>query len=188
MANLKPVGIVVTLAGALSLGGCLVSDEPVLDESAGRATPIEAGVYIGCEAGEDETDCDKLIVSYDETGQYSFAAEDDDETTTSRFRRIARGAYAMQTREEEDNSYAYYYARRDGAALRLIFMQCPSLPNELRARLIERGDLSTDDEDFETCAVNTLRGLTEAAKAYHRGDAVDDEAAEMTLSPSPEVE
>ncbi len=179
------------MAGAMALVGCLVSENPVLDASNGRATPLEKGAYRACEASDgevDESDCTTLTVSYDASGLYQLWDREADETIWWRFRRIARGAYAMQSRESEDDGYAYYYARQDGDSLRLAFMQCASLPEGLRARLIERGDLSSEDEDFETCAVHTLRGLTKAAKAYHREKALDEEPMEMALAPAPAAE
>ena len=62
-------------------------------------------------------------------------------------------------------------------------MLCQDLPEGLRARLIDKGDLSTEDEDFETCTVNTVKGLVEAARAYRRGDTTGDKNAKIVLKP-----
>ena len=85
--------------------------------------------------------------------------------------------------EDEDDGYAYYYARVRKESTRLTFMQCSSLPESLRTKLTKRGDLTADDEEFETCNVNTVRGLRKAARAYHRGKAVDEEALTMEMTP-----
>lgn len=165
---------------ACLFGGCLVSEEPVLDAKSGAASPLPDGVYAACNTEDDAGDCTVFAVSRGEDGAYTLKAEDE-EPATLRFRRIARKAYAVQS--AEDDGYAYYYGAGDGNEFSLLLMECPDLPEKFRARLIAKGDLSTGDEDFETCRVNTLKGLVEAAKAYRRGKTTGDETAKIVLKP-----
>jgi len=179
---------ILIAAGSAALTGCLVSEEPVLDATNGAATPLDAGVYESCSlenGASEDMECAMLDVSVDEMGLYQLIDEEAEETMEWRFHRVGRRAYAVQVGEGEDEGYAYYYARLRGERMQLTFMQCQSLPGSLRARLIKRGDLAADDDEFETCTVNTLRGLRKAAKAYHRGKAKDEEAMVMELTPAP---
>ncbi|MFC2951608.1 hypothetical protein ACFOOP_06690 [Marinicaulis aureus] len=179
------------LAAMLTLGGCLVSDVPVLDARTGKARPFSDGDYLACplkdgeiEAGDE---CDRLTARKLKDGGYSFInPEEDDDPAFLRFRRIGRGGYAVQSSESDDFVY-YYGAKRDGGML-LVLMNCPDLPAELRARLIASGDLEPDDEKFSVCKVKTLRGLTEAAKAYHRGDVAEIVDAAILIAPAPPLE
>ncbi len=169
-------------AGAILLSGCLVSEEPILDEASGAATPIKPGAYIMCPLDEtpDDDDCENFVVSHDASGLYRFEKEDE-KPSLFRFRKIARRGFAVQSAEDDDDGYMYYYGRRVGKNFRLTMMMCQQLPTGLRDSLIAGGDLSSDDDDFEVCAVNTLNGLTAAAKAYHRGDIVSSEAGDKTM-------
>ncbi len=171
------IKIVLTGFGASLLGGCLLSETPILDATNGRATPIKPGAYIACPLKDDAdaSDCNELIVSHDASGLYRFEKADE-KPSLFRFRKIARRGYAVQTTEDSDDSYMYYYGQRIGKRFRLTMMMCAELPASLRDALIANGDLASEDDDFETCMVNTLKGLTKAAKAYHRGDAGSDEA------------
>lgn len=164
------------------LGGCLVSETPVLDASNGRATPLKQGVYLSCEAGEDEPegDCVEFSVSYDKTGGYMFLVDDDDPVEI-RFRRVGRRGYAVQE-SDADAGFVFYYALKTSQGLRLIMMQCADLPDRLRARLIQNGDMSSDDDSFETCTVHNLRAVAAAARAYHRGQVDYKEAASVLLT------
>ena len=160
------------LTGALALAGCLVSEEPVLNTSNGRATPLGPGAYVMCPVGEDADDCQLMDVSFDNSRLYTFVSEEE-EPIEMRFRRIGRHGYAVQTRE--DDSYIYYYGAGTREQFQLTMMLCADLPEGLRANLIERGDLEADDDDFETCMVKTRRGLTSSARAYHRGEIESEE-------------
>jgi len=174
-----------TAAAAALLAGCLVSEEPVLDASNGRATPLPQGAYVMCEVGEDEDDCAPFEITHDASGLYRFAPVDE-APAEMRFRRIGRKGYAVQS--EEDEGYAYYYGRGDAREFRLTMMMCSDLPDGLRARLIDRGDLEPEEGDADVCAVKTRRGLTDAARAYHRGDAISDDGEELAIvfTPAPE--
>lgn len=156
---------------ALALGGCLVSETPVLDARNGKALPLNPGPHFICgltEDGEAE-DCELFAVLRDDEGGFVFLKEGED-PTHMRFRRFARNAYAAQS--AEDDAYLYYYAAGGGEKLVLVMMNCPDLPQRLRDRLIDRNHLEAEENDFNVCTVKTLAGLTAAAKAYHRGEAM----------------
>lgn len=186
MRSVVRLRLLFVCAGAAALGGCLVSEEPMLDASNGNATPIAPGDYVMCPLGEeaDEADCNIFAVAYDDTGLYSFTdPEGEEDTGVMRFRQVGRGGYAVQS--DEDDSYMYYYGSGDSERFLLTLMMCDQLPEDLRSRLIEDGDLSADDDEFVTCTVNTLKGLTDPAKAYHRGDIGDGDRLDMEFTPAP---
>ncbi len=186
MHSLRFMTGLITVLGLAVLGGCLVSDEPMLDASSGAATPLAPGAYVMCENddGSGVDDCDRFSITHDATGLYLFD-KDDEDPVEMRFRKVGRRGFAVQTKEDE--GYMYYYGAGDTALFHLIMMQCADLPERLRARLIAHGDLETDDEDFETCTVNTLKGLTRAAKAYHRGKVISEDQAVLEFKPAPPV-
>ncbi len=157
---------------ALALAGCLVSEEPILDERTGAATPLAAGAYEMCPLGDgaDGSDCEQFAVTVDETGLYRFQNGDDaDDFAYMRFRRIARRGFAVQA--EEDDGYMYYYGRAEKERFILEMMLCPALSSRTRDRLIERGDLVAAEGEYETCEVKSLAGLKAAALDYHKGRA-----------------
>ena len=177
------------IAGALALTGCLVSEEPLLDADNGNATPIKSGAYVMCPIDDEDSDneCEQFVISHDATGLYQFDKEDED-PVEMRFRRVARKAYAVQSLEDNDDAYLYYYGAGDKNRFRLTMMLCADLPSAKRAQLIENGDLESDDDEFETCVVKTVKGLTAAAKAYHRGDVQSDEEIALEFTPAPAAE
>ena len=178
----------IVVSAALALAGCLVSETPVLDERTGKAKPMKPGAYVMCPVGDEasEDDCERFAISIDDTGLYRFVKDAGDEDDAEmRFRRIGRRAYAVQSKEGSDE-YAYYFGRGDSKRFELTMMMCAALSEKTRSRLIESGDLSTDSEDFDTCKVNTLRGLTDAARDYLRGRTDDgEEKIFMTFTPAP---
>ncbi|MEZ5893896.1 MAG: hypothetical protein R3C58_12240 [Parvularculaceae bacterium] len=155
-------------------GGCLVSDEPMLDARTGKAAPLADADYVGCPSDESEDECATFTVTRGADGLYTFQ-KDDEEPAKFRFRRVARGAYAAQS--EEGGGYSYYYGKGDAQTFTLVLMQCDALPGALRARLIKRGDFETDDDDFDVCTVKTMAGLVAATKAYANGVDLADHAA-----------
>ena len=173
-------------SAALALSGCLVSEAPVLDDSNGRATPLDPGAYIMCPVDEDEDECERFEASHDGGGRYLFTKEDDDPAEL-RFRRVGREGYLVQSREDDD-VYQYYYGKGDSEKFRMTMMLCADLPETLRGRLIGRGDLESDDDDFETCTVKTLKGAVDSAKAYHRGKVESEEEIAIEFTPAPPVE
>ncbi|PQA87927.1 hypothetical protein [Hyphococcus luteus] len=186
MRSLPILKAAIAGLAASFLAGCLVSEEPVLDAGNGRAAPLDEGVYAACENAEDENaedaqDCTVFTVTLSDDGAYALAAEDEDEPAQLRFRRVARKAYAVQS--AEDDGYAYYYGAGDSDRFELTLMMCDALPEKLRARLVQKGDLSSDDEDFEVCTVKTLSGLVAAAQAYRRGKTTGDDDAKLVLTP-----
>ncbi|WP_375205069.1 hypothetical protein [Hyphococcus sp.] len=185
MRSLIHFRVALALAAIMALAGCLVSETPVLDAKTGKARPFPDGDFLACplEDGEiaDGVDCDRFTVERQKTRDYLFLTEGE-EPARLRFRKIARGGYAVQS--AEGDSFVYYYGKRRDGGLLLVMMNCPELPAELRERLIARGDLETDDDDFEVCAVKTLRGLVEPAKAYHRGDVRQMMDAAILITPA----
>lgn len=186
MRSLANLRFFIACAAALVLVGCLVSDLPVLDAKSGKARPFPEGAYLACPLTDGEIDaddkCDRVAVERQKNGGYLFVNEDED-PAHMRFRKIGRGGYAVQSSESDE--FVYYYGRAQGGGLLLVMMNCPDLPVDLRKRLIARGDLETDDDDFTVCAVKTVRGLTESAKAYHRGEIVQMMDAAILISPAP---
>ncbi len=171
MRSLPTLKAAIAGAAASLLAGCLVSDEPVLDGRTGKAAPLKDGIYAACEDDERGDECDVFQATRREDGAYLFDLEDEP-TAVLRFRRIARKAYAVQS--AEGDGYAYYYGQGDSDSFALTLMLCDALPEKLRTRLIDKGDLSSEEENFEVCTVETLKGLAAAAKAYHRGQTTGD--------------
>lgn len=186
MRSLLAIKIVASLAAGLTLAGCLVSEEPLLDASNGNATPIRPGAYVMCPVGDEDADseCEQFSISRDDTGLYRLDKEGED-PTDMRVRRIGRRGFAVQLLEDSDDAYLYYYGAGNSQRFRLTMMLCADLPEEMRSQLIEDGDLESDDEDFETCTVNTLKGVTAAAKSYHRGEVQSDEEIALEFTPAP---
>lgn len=156
---------------ALALGGCLVSETPVLSSKNGKARPLQSGAHLVCGLTDEgaHEECEPFALIRTDDGAYVFVKEDED-PARMRFRRIGRNAYAAQS--AEDDAYMYYFASGDDERLALTMMNCPDLPAKLRDRLIDRDHLEAEEDDYSVCTVNTLAGLMAAAKAYHRGDAV----------------
>ena len=149
-----------------------------------QAAPLRQGGYKVCQPADDEgvAECSLFAVSRGADGAYTLAMEGED-PALMRFRKVAPKAYAVQSKESDD-SYAYYFGAGDSGRFLLTMMNCKDLPPALRAKLIADGDLATDDEDFEVCAVNTIKGLTAAARAYHRGETTGDDPGVITLIPA----
>lgn len=176
------------IAGAaLALAGCLVSAKPILTAKNGKATPLAPGVYVMCPLSDeaDADDCERLTVTVDAAGLYRFQhSVDDDDYVTMRFRRIARESYGVQA--DEDDGYMYYFGRGDSDRFMLTMMMCSSLSEKTRDRLIARGDLTAQDDEFQMCEVNTLDGLKAAARDYHRGRvSSSDEDFVLVFTPAP---
>lgn len=180
LATLKFGFIALAALGAI---GCLVSDDPVLDASSGRAHVFDPGAYVLCPIGEDATDdeCEALAIERGPERSHLFLSEGDD-PVSMRFRRIGRKAYAVQS--AEDDGFFYYYGAGNSKRFTLTMLSCPALPEALRMRLIESGDLASDDESFSVCAVKSLKGLTAAAKAYHRDEVTSEEAISFLITRS----
>ncbi len=169
---------------ALMLGGCLVSETPILDAKSGKAKPFKDGSYQICDGTEEpnSAECNVFSVTRDASGAYSFAMEGED-PAAMRFRRIGRNAYAVQSAEE--SSFSYYFGEGDSKRFVLTMMNCKHLPAKVRDGLIAKQDISTEDDDFEVCTVNTLKGLTASAKAYLRGVDAGEDALFMVMTPAP---
>ena len=179
-AKLLTIGALAVLAS-----GCLVSETPILDQKNGRAKPLKAGDYMVCPLGDDagEDDCESMKVSHDKAGLYTFLKADE-KPAFFRFRRVARNGYAVQSAEGDDG-YQYYYGRKhQGGRFDLTMMLCADLPEGLRASLIASSDLASEDDNFETCIVNSWKGLRMPARAYHRGEIASEESITLRLTPA----
>ncbi len=176
----------IAAGAALALAGCLVSEEPLLDEKTGKAKPLGAGEHVMCplSAEADDSDCERFVISVDGTGLYNFAnAENAEDDAKMRFRRIGRRGYAVQAHEED--GAMYYYGRGDKKQFFLTMMDCASLSPKTRDGLIESGDLEADESGFTVCEVKSLDGLIAAARDYHRGRAAgNDEEIVLELTPA----
>ncbi len=183
MRSLKHTCLALLFVSAAALSGCLVSDQPILDALNGKASPLNEGLYQVCTGSreDDSSECNVFSVTRDTSGSYTLAMENE-APAMMRFRRVARKAYAVQS--AEDDSYTYYFGAGDSQRFLMTLMNCPDLPSALRARLIAKGDLSTEHDDFESCTVNTLKGLTASAKAYARGETIGDDPAVMVMTPA----
>ena len=156
----------IAALAAIALSGCLVSEVPVLTADNGSKPPLDNGPYQSCALAEDGTvdDCEIITVARQNDVAMLASSDDGQDPTEMRFRRIKRKSYVAQIWESD--GYAYYYAAGNADRLVLTMMECPDLPEELRDKLIDNGDLSTSDDDFEFCTVVTLKGLTEVGRAY----------------------
>lgn len=187
MRSLKKLKALTVLFGAAALlSSCLVSEEPVLEKRTGRARPFDDGAYRMCpiedEAGAE--DCDRLTAQFNrDTGEMMLLNEDEpDDPAILRFRHIGRRAYAVQS--YEGDGYSYFYGKGGSSSFTLTMMLCDQLPKGLLERLIERGDLEGDLDDPESCTVKTVRGLTDAARAYHKGNVLGDEKMSTLITPA----
>ena len=157
------------IAAGLALGGCLISEAPLLDAKNGRATPLDPGLYEACEFdGEGgEPECNEIDISRDGAALYALSAEDEDETTFARFRRIARGAFLAQLNEAEDDDdeYFYFIGETAGEDFVMAMIVCEDIPEAVRAKYSARGEMEVD-EDASTCVAKSLGAATAAAKAY----------------------
>lgn len=164
----KNIDRLFAIAAGLALGGCLISEAPLLDAKNGRARPLDPGLYEACEHdGEGgEPECKEIDISRDGAALYALSAEDEDETTLARFRRIARGAFLAQLNEaEDDDEYFYFIGETAGEDFVMAMIVCEDIPEAVRAKYSARGEMEVD-EDASTCVVNTLGAATAAAKAY----------------------
>ena len=183
MRSRKILKTCLAVIAAGLLAGCLVSEQPLLDAKSGKAKPLADGAYTSCNLDEDgaKVDCSNFMLTRRSDGAYNFDLEDE-ERSILRFRRVARGSYVAQS--EDDDVYMYFYSFGDGKQLSLVLMNCPDLPDSLRSSLIDGGDLSAEDDGFSVCKVNTMKGLVDAAKAYHRGEVEYENESVIVLSPA----
>ena len=157
------------LLAALALGGCLISEEPLLDANNGRGRPLVPGLFEACDYSEDDedADCKNVMVARDATGLYRLLPEADpeDEALLVRFKRIARGAWLAQFRGEDDDDYFYFVGVAGESKFVLTMIQCEDLPAELRDKYVARGEMEVED-DYSVCMAKTLRAAKAAAKVY----------------------
>ncbi len=159
-----------TLALCVALGGCFVSEAPLLTAANGAATPLAPGDYLACSQDDpdEEPNCPLAVVSINFAGLYRMDADGDD-PVLMRMRRIAPNGYVVQIREDDDE-HAFYYGDNRGAHFRLTFMMCTDLQEKLRERLVAAGDIVIEDGDIPICIAQSVNAVEAAARAYHRGE------------------
>lgn len=162
MAGFKAL---LAIVAAIALSGCLVSEQPMLNEASAKATPLAPGRYEAC--GEDK-DCKALKITR-EGPLYSFEPEGED-ATMARFRALGRSAYLAQMWEEGDGSYFYFYVLKTKTYAKLSMVACDDISENARAQLVKSGDLEVSS-DGSTCTAKTLKGAERATRDYgkHRG-------------------
>lgn len=159
---------------AAALGGCLISEKPLLDESNGRATPIAPGLYDACQydGNGGEPDCKQMQVSLGDDGQYGFLEEDEDETTFIRFRRISRMAWLAQLNGEDEDDYYYFLAETEGEDFVMAMVVCEDIPEKTRSKLVARKEMEIVDKGA-TCVAKTLHAAIAATNAYRKSTSPD---------------
>lgn len=157
------------LAGAFVLGGCLISEEPLLDAKTGRAAPLASGFYEACEYdGEGgDPDCRRMDIRRTDEALYEFRTEDEDDLTFVRFRRIARGAWLTQLIGEDEEDYSYFLGETAGDDFVLVWILCDVIPEDVRAEYSARGEMEVDEGKYgSTCVAKTLHAAIAGAKAF----------------------
>lgn len=153
-------------AASLALSACLISEEPLLDQRTGRATPFEPGSYRACEIEKDhEPDCRTAAISRDETRLYRFAVGGEDDVTFMRFRRLAKSAWLAQIYGEDDEDYFYFLAEREGEDIALTMVVCEGVAENVRERYVARGEMEVDD-NATTCTAKSLSAVMASAQAF----------------------
>lgn len=177
----RPARVGSAFFAAAMLAGCLVSETPLLNDLNARARPLDAGLHQSCqhEHGE-QGDCRPLDVSLRGALYVLQPLEHDEEPTLARFRAMSGGGFLAQMSGEEGGGYWYFYADRREDGVRLVMIECESLPATLRDGLARKGALALEDNG-RTCVANTLAGAEAAAKAYRGRNAVVPQTF-MTLS------
>lgn len=179
MIILKPIAI---LAAALTLAGCLVSDEPLFDAASASAAPLASGRYQACaEPVEEEPDCQPLGVSLRDDGAYEFQAPEDD-VVVARFQAMGGPDYVVQFADDDGESYRYFWAQTKDDALTLVMIWCEELPAALRDAM-KRDGLIAQEEGSSTCKALKPEAAVMAAAAYRDGAAKPDSL--LKLSPAP---
>ena len=153
---------VTVLAATACLSGCLVSEQPLLNDANAKATPLAPGRYQAC--GEDN-DCKPLNVSRD-GALFSFEPQGED-ASLGRFRSLGRGSFLAQMWEEGDGSFFYFYAVKIKTGVKMSMVGCGDIGEKTRASLVKSGDLSVSD-DGATCTAKTLKGAERATRDYGR--------------------
>ena len=167
------------IAGASLLAGCLVSDDPLFDETNATATPLAAGAYDACSVPADgDDDCNVVTVTKEESGRYLLSVADEDDVIEARFIDMGGGDYAAQLDDGDGEGYQYYWAHGTGDNFDFVMMWCADLPRALVDGLVASGGIEAD-EDYSTCAVRTADAVLAAAKAYAGGEATGDSVLRM---------
>jgi hypothetical protein len=165
MRPLKTAGLALALASS----GCLVSEAPLFDPSNASARPLAEGVYEGCEVepGQAPKDCAAVTVTVNETGLYRIAMIEEDgeeEAVLSRFRKVGRSLYALQSWEGGDQPQ-YLVAESVARGISVSLILCADLPESYKSRYVARGELEVKGD---TCVARSAGAVVAAAKAWAR--------------------
>jgi hypothetical protein len=168
---------VILCAAALSLGGCLVSKEPLLDSKSARSTPIAAGDYSICTRDGDggADDCTPVKIAI-EPGKLTVIQSAEGDRVEARFARAGKG-YVGQLMSEDDEGAHYYYGQKSQGVFVMKMMWCEHAPASLKDRLVAEGALSIES-DGDQCNALTRKAVMEFGQAYSKGD-VQKDGAEM---------
>lgn len=174
--------LVVSLALALSLGGCLVSEGPLFDKKTARSTPIAAGDYSICTRESDGAadDCAPVRVAI-EPGRLTVIYSADDDRVEARFARAGKG-YVGQLMSADDKDAHYYYGVKTRGVFVMKMMWCKHVPDALKESLVAKGALALES-DGEFCRALSREAVTEFAAAYAKGE-VEKAGAEMRFVPA----
>lgn len=179
MNRLTPIAI---LAAALTLAGCLVSDDPLFDSASGSAAPLAPGRYQACaEPVEEEPDCQLLGVSLRDDGAYEFLAQEED-IVVARFYAMGGPDYVVQFADDDGEGYRYFWAQAKADTMKLVMIWCEELPASLRESM-KRDGLIAQEEGSTTCKALKPEAAVLAAAAYRDGAATPDSL--LKLSPAP---
>ncbi|MEZ5922310.1 MAG: hypothetical protein R3C60_13305 [Parvularculaceae bacterium] len=163
----------------LGLAGCLSSDEPMFDASNATATPLAAGRYEVCTGTTDDNkkECNPVDVTVSDDGRYEFDLGEEG-VAFARFAGLAGGDYAAQI--GDDDSYQYYWGRKESATFRLVMIWCEDLPAELVDDLLSRGAMTANDRRTACEPANAETVLIAAAAIRDNGPGVKQNWITMT--------
>lgn len=160
-----------SVALALALAGCLVSETPLFDASNASARPLADGAYEGCqvERGQPPSDCKDFAIGANSTGLYRITTIEDgeEEAVLARFRKVGPRLYALQSWEGDEQPQYLLAASVDGG-ISVSMIACEQLPESYKSRYAARGQL---DVRGDTCVAKSAGAVVAAAKAWSKTDA-----------------
>lgn len=168
------------------LTACFVSEDPLLNERNAKASALWSGGAEVCTVSprEETPECNRAVIAPTETGSV-FLVTEDDERTELRFRRLTRNGWLAQANEAGDEEgYFYLVASRKNNEVRISLMDCDALPEKLRTKMIEDGELISDATlTINVCSPQSLKALERVGRLYLKGD-IEPEGY-MVLRPVP---
>lgn len=157
---------ITLVAVALTLGGCLTSEAPLLTDANAKATPLAPGAYEACQTEEGAApDCRTIKVSL-EGALYTFETAGED-PSLGRFRPLGRDKLLAQFWEEGDSSFFYFYGMKTADGVKLSMVSCGDVPQRSRDRLVKSKDLAVST-DAVSCTALTVKGAERATRDYGR--------------------